>query len=138
MTALEAMEAEVRALESLDLESLRSAWRRLIGPPPKLRSVELLRALLAFRLQAKVLGGIDADLRQRLTPRARQQREQGLAPGHRLTREWRGVRHEVEVISDGYLYAGQRYGSLSVIARTITGVRWNGPRFFGLEKARAA
>lgn len=31
-----------------------------------------------------------------------------------------------------YLWNGARHRSLSVIARTITGTRWSGPRFFGL------
>ncbi|GAC1592500.1 MAG: hypothetical protein NVS3B5_23590 [Sphingomicrobium sp.] len=33
---------------------------------------------------------------------------------------------------------GQRFGSLSQVARTITGARWNGPRFFGLRAAEVA
>ena len=28
--------------------------------------------------------------------------------------------------------------SLSAIARTITGTKWNGPRFFGMRKVKAA
>ena len=51
----------------------------------------------------------------------------------RLVREWKGLRHEVEVTDDGVLYRGERYASLSEVARVITGVRWNGPRFFGLR-----
>ena len=43
------------------------------------------------------------------------------------------MRHEVEVTEAGYVYAGQTFASLSVIARRITGARWNGPRFFGLR-----
>ena len=38
----------------------------------------------------------------------------------------------------GFLYRGERFGSLSEVARKITGVRWNGPRFFGLRKDVAA
>ena len=30
---------------------------------------------------------------------------------------------------------GQRYASLSPIARAITGARWSGPRFFGLKRS---
>jgi hypothetical protein len=37
------------------------------------------------------------------------------------------------VLEDGFAYAGKTYGSLSEIARLITGARWNGPRFFGLR-----
>jgi hypothetical protein len=36
-------------------------------------------------------------------------------------------------LQDGYAYQGTVYESLSVIARLITGTRWNGPRFFGLR-----
>ena len=52
--------------------------------------------------------------------------------GTRLIREWHGTPHEVEVLEDGYLWRGVRHRSLSAIARTITGTRWSGPRFFGL------
>jgi hypothetical protein len=62
-----------------------------------------------------------------------------LQAGVRLAREWRGVRHEVEVLEGGViLYQGSRYDSLSSVARAITGVRWNGPRFFGLRPIGAA
>jgi hypothetical protein len=39
------------------------------------------------------------------------------------------------VIESGVVYEGQKYGSLSEVARHITGQRWNGPRFFGLRGA---
>ena len=38
----------------------------------------------------------------------------------------------------GAVYLGQHHDSLSSVARTITGVRWNGPRFFGLRPAGRA
>jgi len=55
-----------------------------------------------------------------------------LSPGTRLVRDWHGRICTVEVTEQGFLYAGQRYGSLSAVARTITGARWSGRRFFGL------
>jgi hypothetical protein len=55
------------------------------------------------------------------------------ANGTRLTREWQGEEHHVTVMADGFEYRGQRYRSLSVIARTITGSVWSGPKFFGLK-----
>src|SRR6185437_6945692 len=122
--------AEVQALERLDLEGLRAAWRERWGAPPKLRSVELLRHLIAWRIQAAAFGGLDADTKGRLRAPARGP-EAHLRPGQRLAREWKGRRHEVEIAEGGYLYQGQTYASLSEVARTITGVRWNGPRFFG-------
>lgn len=55
-------------------------------------------------------------------------------PGTRLIREWQGKTFEVTVMDRGYAYRGNRYESLSEIAREITGARWSGPRFFGLKK----
>ena len=49
-------------------------------------------------------------------------------------REWRGVTHTVLIHADGIEWRGQRYRSLSVVAREITGARWSGPRFFGLRR----
>ncbi len=40
--------------------------------------------------------------------------------------------HEVTVLADGFEYKGEKYRSLSKIARLITGVSWNGFAFFGL------
>lgn len=57
-----------------------------------------------------------------------------LPPATKLSRVWRGVRYEVYVLEGGrqFRYRDQTYGSLSEIAREITGTRWSGPRFFGL------
>ena len=49
-------------------------------------------------------------------------------------REWRGVTHTALIHADGIEWRGQRYRSLSVVARKITGARWSGPRFFGLRQ----
>jgi hypothetical protein len=128
------VEAEVAALSDMGLEELRAVWRQRVGPPPKLRSPQLLRLSLAWRIQAEAFGGLDAETRRRL-------RRGGLGaaaadrlqPGVKLTREWKGVRHEVVVVDGGFTYADRKWKSLSEIAREITGSRWNGPRFFGLR-----
>jgi hypothetical protein len=54
-----------------------------------------------------------------------------------LVREWRGVMHRVLVLDDGFEHEGQRYRSLSEVARRITGTRWPGPRLFGLDHQSA-
>ena len=127
--------AEVRALERLDLQALRAEWRRQgFGAPPKMRSPDLLRRILAWKLQARALGGLDGET-LRLLRRASTTPEAMLDVGARIGREWQGVRHEVAVIERGYRYAGEAFDSLSQVARKITGSRWNGPRFFGLREA---
>lgn len=123
---------QVRALEALDLDGVRAAWRARYGAPPRLRSVELMKRLLAWRIQAEAFGGLDAQTRRKLKSAGSRQ-ERRLSPGAMVAREWKGVRHEVAVLTDGFSYGGKPYASLSVIAREITGARWNGPRFFGLR-----
>ena len=52
-------------------------------------------------------------------------------PVLRSGRKWPfGPPHE----ADGIEWRGQRYRSLTVVARKITGARWSGPRFFGLRQ----
>jgi hypothetical protein len=46
-----------------------------------------------------------------------------------------GETHEVMVLKDGFAWRGQRWRSLSAIAREITGQQRNGPAFFGLSKS---
>jgi len=126
------LEPTLRRLESADLDGLREEWRRRYGPPPQLRSKTLLRQILAWRLQADVHGGLDAETR-RLLRDDKPLREPLVAPGTIITREWRGVTHQVEATGEAFLYGGKRWNSLSEVARAITGTRWNGPRFFGLR-----
>ena len=58
-----------------------------------------------------------------------------LPVGTVLTRLYQEVEHCVVVEADGqFAYQGRRYGSLSMIAREITGTRWSGPLFFGLKQ----
>jgi hypothetical protein len=132
-----AITEEVRALERLDLEGLRSEWRRRYGAPPKLRSVDLLARLLAWRIQATAFGGLDAETRRNLRRTGAPARERQLSPGSLIVREWQGRHHEVTVGEGAYRYEGQSYRSLSAVAHAITGVKWNGPRFFGLRAGRA-
>ena len=128
------IEDEVRGLDALDLEGLRAVWRTRFGLVPKLRSVELLRLMLAWRIQAIALGGLDPATRRALDrsgPVERLGRNLGL--GAVLRRNWQGQVIEVVVEETGFRHAGRLYPSLSAIAEAVTGTRWNGPRFFGLK-----
>jgi hypothetical protein len=129
------LEPVLQRIESADLDGLREEWRRRYGVPPRLRSKTLLRHLLAWRIQAETFGGLDEETR-RLLRDERPRREPLVARGSVITREWRGVTHQIEAADDGFLYDGRRWKSLSEIARVITGTRWNGPRFFGLREAQ--
>lgn len=124
----------VAAIAAMPLAELRIEWERRYGAAPRHRSVDLLRRVLAWRVQADVHGGFDATTRKLL---ARDDLPLRIAApaGMRLAREWAGRTHEVVVIESGVVYEGKTWGSLSQVARHITGINWNGPRFFGLRQA---
>lgn len=137
MTPVQA-QAAVARLEQAELPDLRATWVSLYGAPhPPVRSPDLLRRLLAWRIQAAAFGGLDRDTRRVLASKSAAPVGPRLTPGVRLTREWRGRPCDVEVVDGGFLFEGKRFASLSEVAREITGVRWNGPRFFGLRKGKS-
>jgi hypothetical protein len=128
------LEAEVAALEELDLNALRDKWRERFGAPPNFRSTEMLRLLLAWRIQAIALGGLDRDSRDALSRTGRVVAEgQDLGIGATLRRVWNGEEQVVTVIDKGFDWNGRTFRSLSAAATAIAGTRWNGPRFFGLR-----
>ena len=135
---------QVAELANLDFRGLQARWRTLFGAKPPKASATYLRRRLAYRLQELAFGGLSEDARHRLTeiaaalehPEAGKRRKDLPVPGTRLVRQWNGARHEVTVTAEGFEYQGRPYRSLSAIARTITGTRWNGPAFFGLRTAR--
>lgn len=137
-----ALEAEVARLGDLGLDDLRKLWGRFLGAVPAHHGASLLRRRLGYELQARSHGDLSAESRRRLRrlhqafnvdPGYMPSPNLGLKPGTTLTRTWRGVLHQVAVVTDGFEYRGERFGSLSEVARRITGTRWSGPLFFGLK-----
>jgi hypothetical protein len=57
-----------------------------------------------------------------------------LKPGALLIREWQGRLERVTLVDDGFAWKGATYGSLSAAAFAITGTKWNGRRFFGVQR----
>jgi len=129
---------------------LRKRWQVVFRQPaPPHLPRHLLFRILAYGLQAEILGALDGESRRLLdasaspeeaAQRAVQVRRSSarLRPGTILGREWNGRFHRVTVLSDGFSWNGKTYPSLSTIALAITGTRWNGPRFFGLRDKAAS
>ena len=131
--AAQRVAADVAAVATMSLADLRTEWQRRYGPPPRHRAVDLLRRVLAWRIQTDVLGGLDAPTRRMLEVEHGEIKAAAV-PGMRLAREWAGKTHEVVVIESGIIYEGRKYASLSEVARHITGAHWSGPRFFGVKR----
>jgi len=52
--------------------------------------------------------------------------------GTEITRQYKGHNFTVTVLEDGFLHEGQRYGSLSGVAKALTGQSVNGMVWWGL------
>lgn len=137
---------QLERLSQLTLLELHTAWRRWHRrPPPSRLSRDLLMRGIAYKLQETAHGGLSKRLLRRLAQIEGERTRSGsprfpppiaLKPGTRLVREWHGITHTVLIHRDGVEWRGQRWRSLSVVAREITGAHWSGPRFFGLTSGR--
>ncbi len=136
--------AQIAELPGLATPALQQRWREVIGTePPAYARAEILRLGFAYQLQAQAYGGLPRSVERRLLRIAEHATSKSsaalpavprLKPGTRVLRRWGGDVHEVTVLGQGFAYRGTSYGSLSEIARAITGSRWSGPAFFGLRK----
>ncbi len=54
--------------------------------------------------------------------------------GTKLIREYQGKKYEVTIIDGNFFYMGNKYKSLSKIAKEITSTNWNGKVFFRVTK----
>jgi len=133
----------LESLGGLKRAEFQALWRKSFGQElknPSRRDVSI--RLLAYRVQENACGGLGAATRKRLrrlaaeleaNPTADVVEVPRIKPGTRLIREWHGEMHTVTTTEKGFSHAGKHYKSLSEVARVITGTRWSGPRFFGLE-----
>jgi hypothetical protein len=138
-----ALDVEIARLRELDVAALRARWHTVFGRrSPSHLPRHLLFRILAYRLQADLLGDLDTESQRLLdrseTPekagqRAVARRQVDVRPGTVLGREWNGQMQRATVLENGFAWKGKTYPSLSKIALAITGTRWNGPRFFGLR-----
>lgn len=142
------LESGIAQLRGLALRGLQARWKIVFRKsPPTHLPKHLLFGVLAYRLQADALGDLDAATKAALERgggiksrsvvasqlEAHDRQQITADAGTVLMREWKGRKHRIMVMSDGFAWNGKTYRSLSAVALAITGTRWNGPRFFGLR-----
>jgi hypothetical protein len=153
------MTKELATLERLTVGRLRERYAEVFGEPTRGNNRPWLVRRIAWRLQERAEGGLtdrakrraeeladDADLRV-IPPRVGAGRPARIpsalpdaapkdprlpVPGTVLTRPYKGGVLQVRVLADGFEYAGEKYGSLSAVAKAATGSHMNGFAFFGL------
>jgi len=133
-------------LKTAPIGALKARWRELFDGEPPPYNRRFLEHRLAYRIQELAYGGLKKETLQRLDALAeglegklsrRGRIENRPIAGTRLIREWKGVEHHVTVRDADFEYQSRPYGSLSAVAREITGTRWNGLIFFGLKNQRS-
>lgn len=117
------------------VQQLRTKWTEVINRPiPPIRRSLIIKYLIwyeqAKREKISSLGFFN-EVKQ--ASMSANKHTVILESGSKITRSYKGVVHTVEVISNGYLYNGKQYKSLSGIAKAITGKSWNGKVFFGVK-----
>jgi hypothetical protein len=149
---------EVAALQRLTVAELRQRYAEVFGEATAANHRAWLIKRIAWRLQARAEGDLserarqraaelanDADLRlspPRVTdvtaaPERTVSKPVSSQPDHRLpppgtvlNRRYKGQNLQVQVLSRGFEFEGQVYGSLSAVAKAITGSHCNGFLFF--------
>jgi len=148
---------EVATLERLTVGQLRQRFAELFGEATQASNRTWLVKRIAWRLQALAEGDLsqrarrraaelarDADLRlnppqrQTTTPTATPEPvrlptpvdDRLPPPGTILTRPYKGQLVQVQVLTEGFAYAGRVYTSLSAVAKAVTGSHTNGYHFF--------
>lgn len=139
------LEDRFAAITAMTPAQRKAEWHRLYGTPaPPALGTSLLTRALIYRLQEKQQGSLSAAEVKRLVRLGRKEKRERARdtattvakPGTWLSRTWRGEVHQVIVLESGFDYRGERYLSLTAIAKKITGANWSGPRFFGLHSPR--
>lgn len=128
---------QLAALQKMPKNKLREKWRDLYGTEPPGYSPGFMRKRLIYRVQELFYGGLPEHAAQ-IVRDAKKDAKKGkesnrILPGTRFVRVWNGTRYEVITRQKGFEYNGCLFRSLSAVATKITGVRWNGPLFFGLR-----
>lgn len=130
-------------LESRTLQELRDQWSLAWGKQPHgLMGRTMIIESLKFKQWQNKTGGLKPEQQSRLNELVKSYKRNPntfdasiqLRPGTRLVRSWKGKKYSVNITKDGFEYNGSVYSSLSQVANTITGSRWNGWAFFGLKK----
>jgi hypothetical protein len=154
----DSLQTEIAGLWRMRTDELCKRYREVFGEESTTAHKQHLVKRIAWRLQALAEGDLserarrraleiadEADLRKTVPSQFAQHQAQRSrldtrlpVPGTLLTRAYQNRTVEVKVLADGFEYKGDRYHSLSAVARAATGTRWNGLVFFGLAKRGAA
>lgn len=158
---LQRVTRELARVTTMTTRELVAHYEALFARRARSHNRQWLLKRITFRIQERELGGLSEGARMKIaelgdalperwrvrvraaasattpTP-AEPTRDPRLPPaGTTLTRVFQGRAHDVLVEAVGFTYRGERYATLSQVARVITGTAWNGFTFFRLTRRAA-
>jgi hypothetical protein len=137
--------AQVAQLPHLPMQNIWAMWDAHFDERPQHHHRTWLESRLAYKIQEKAFGSLKPTTRRKLEeigetgvlPKRLQGDADRLLPGTMLSRFFDDQEHKVVVRGVRDIeYRGQRFKSLSAIARLIAGCPWSGPAFFGLKSTK--
>ena len=147
-------------LSELTIDQLAAKYEKLLGEKCRSRNRRYVYRRVAWKMQADDEGGLSERAILRATviagesllrvtpPAARKSRKEVPAsvpanwdvriprPGQVIERHYKGKLLIVLVMTDGFEFEGERYKSLTAVARAITGSHCNGFHFFQLGQSK--
>lgn len=143
------LDAELKQLKKKAIPELLIIYREVFGEPSASRSKPHLIRRIAWGLQAQGEHSLSVKALRRVTelidphdlrvcsatnqPGQAQKASRTPIPGTIITRLYKGELLEIRVHHEGFEFRGQRFQSLSALAKHITGSHWNGNLFFGIQ-----
>jgi hypothetical protein len=127
---------EIAALAKLTKVDLQKRYEAVFGYTTNSHNSNHLRNVIARRLAEQAAGKGKGKAKPREVASGESAERDPRMPkvGTVLEREHNGKVHKVKVLESGFEYHGQKYRSLSGLAKEITGAIWNGWVWFGLVK----
>ena len=134
---------EIDTLRAMNVAELVERYVALFGRLPRCKQPTWLFRKCAWRLQEIRLGGLSETAKARLEePIAeididldRKRIKPGITLGTTVSRLWKGREIRATAVDDGqWEHDGERFRSLSAVAKHVTGSHWNGKLFFGLTR----
>lgn len=160
------IDREVALMKAMSVGELRRKYCEVFNESTNARNKVWLIKRIAWRMQANVEGDLserarrrameianDADIRM-MPPRVKKTSEvvqeaktrvakvdskpaRSLSVGQSLQRVYKGQNIVVVVRENGFEWQGQKYKSLTAVAKAVTGKHWNGFNFFRVDGGNA-
>lgn len=160
-SSFEAAAIDLGRLSQMRPEDLQRVYRSMFGRNSPAGNSKFARRKIAWRVQAEREGGLPDSARQRglaiaqdaaasvripvrssnakfhhvtVTSLVSEHDSRLPMPGSLIVKRYRGRNLIVQVHERDFECEGRRFSSLSALAKDITGTKWNGLAFFGLNR----